>query len=695
MLFDFITCYEDNDKIVIWGKKNGNNIRIEDKDFEKRFYVEKKARDNLEKQNIPYKDVEKETILGETKQVLQIEVPQHRDFSSYVSLVEKMHKYRVNLFDADVTPEKKYMYRHRLKPFMKYKKTENGYEHVGTSDEELTSMKISLTLNHRTETIEEIQTDEYTFKGRESEMLERFKHVFLENDPDIILMKRGYKLLPFLQERCAKKGIHIRFHRWNDEKIRYRGGSSFHTYGKTRYSDHPIRLRGRILIDKATMVGEKTTLTSVKELCQITGCKPQASVSRSWGSIFQQALIRNMVEKEVLVPYKQKPIDDPMTMKDLAKADQGGLSLNTKIGFHKDVVEIDFSSMYPWIIHNKNVSAETILKDDDAEDVPPDVPIRISREKKGLISDVIKPLIDRRMNLKERDDEESKERSKALKWVLVTSYGYLRYREFKLGLASSHMTICSYSRDILVQAKKIAENHGFEVVHGIVDSLYLKKKGMTEDEVQHVCDEIGYETGIPITIEGMLDWIVFLPSINDIKKPTPTKHYGVYQDGEIKARGITIRKRTKSHYTKKYQQECLEMMKEKETEEGLKHLLSKLIRKAKMYVEHVREQKKEDLSITQTIGKKEYKKNVPQKTIQDKLAKKSIKKKPGQKITYYHGRRQASLLTEDASVDKDKYEKNILKSLYELYQGLSITKSTIRKRYENYEQTRLTEYRNT
>ena len=67
-------------------------------------------------------------------------------------------------------------------------------------------------------------------------------------------------------------------------------------------------------------------------------------------------------------------------------------------------------------------------------------------------------------------------RYSALKWILVTSFGYLGFNNAKFGRIDAHIAVCAFDRKILLDTTKIAEQNGFRVLHGIVDSVWLQKK---------------------------------------------------------------------------------------------------------------------------------------------------------------------------------------------------------------------------
>jgi DNA polymerase I len=94
---------------------------------------------------------------------------------------------------------------------------------------------------------------------------------------------------------------------------------------------------------------------------------------------------------------------------------------------------------------------------------------------------------------KETKDEKLREiydkRQSALKWILVTCFGYLGYKNAKFGTVDGHMGVCAFGRNILFKASSLAEKRGFRVIHGIVDSLWLKKEGR-QLEIMLVCVKI-------------------------------------------------------------------------------------------------------------------------------------------------------------------------------------------------------------
>jgi DNA polymerase-2 len=102
--------------------------------------------------------------------------------------------------------------------------------------------------------------------------------------------------------------------------------------------------------------------------------------------------------------------------------------------------------------------------------------------------------------------------------------------------------VCAWDRKILVDTARIAERRGFEVMHGIVDSLWVQKAGANREDYMRLKTEIEAETGFAISFEGIYKWVVFLPSKVDPDIPVLNRYFGVYQTGDLKVRGIEARR---------------------------------------------------------------------------------------------------------------------------------------------------------
>jgi DNA polymerase-2 len=126
--------------------------------------------------------------------------------------------------------------------------------------------------------------------------------------------------------------------------------------------------------------------------------------------------------------------------------------------------------------------------------------------------------------------------------MLVTCFGYLGYRNARFGRIEAHEAVTAFGRESLLQAKEICEAEGFELLHAITDSLWIRKKGFREEEVLDLCQKISEATGITMSLEGIYRWMAFLPSKGNPESPVANRYFGLFQSGKIKARGLAFRR---------------------------------------------------------------------------------------------------------------------------------------------------------
>jgi DNA polymerase elongation subunit (family B) len=117
----------------------------------------------------------------------------------------------------------------------------------------------------------------------------------------------------------------------------------------------------------------------------------------------------------------------------------------------------------------------------------PEAGYRLCRRREGLVPRTLRPILGLRERLKARSKEvkaeeaaQYKERQTALKWMLVTCFGYLGYKNARFGRIEAHEAVTAYGRDKLLAAKEIFEDAGFTVLHGLTDCLWVQKPGPTD-----------------------------------------------------------------------------------------------------------------------------------------------------------------------------------------------------------------------
>ncbi len=380
---------------------------------------------------------------------------------------------------------------------------------------------------------------------------------FRRFDPDLILTDHGDAwLFPKLTEWCKETGLHVDISRDKEREIQTKQAGSYFVYGQTIHRGAQSHLFGRWHIDRRNaMMFNEYGLEGVLEQARVTGIGAQEMARKSPGAGITAMQMVTALRTGVMIPLHKQQAEGRKTLASLVRADKGGLIYQPIVGLHRDVAQIDFTSMYPSIMVRHNISPEVT----DREQAEP-----------GLIPQTLKPLLEKRMQLKElistldeRDCQMKlmKERSAALKWLLVVCFGYLGYKNARFGQIESHEMVTAISRELMLQAKEVAEDMGFVVLHMYVDSLFVQKDGLKEkQDFESLLKAITEQTKIPIMMEGVYRWVCFPPSRRDARIAVPNRYFGVLNNGDVKYRGIEARRRDIPLWVKKIQLEVLSCM---------------------------------------------------------------------------------------------------------------------------------------
>ncbi|MDY6771318.1 MAG: DNA polymerase domain-containing protein, partial [Candidatus Nanohaloarchaea archaeon] len=127
----------------------------------------------------------------------------------------------------------------------------------------------------------------------------------------------------------------------------------------------------------------------------------------------------------------------------------------------------------------------------------------------------------------------------------------------KWGVLRNHETINAYAREVLLTAKEVFEQHGWRVVHGIVDSIWLQQHEENPTDIQDLCDQITEATDIRLDFEAHYDWIAFCPK-RETGGGALTRYFGKKNDGGFKVRGIELRQHSTPAFVKDVQEDLLE-----------------------------------------------------------------------------------------------------------------------------------------
>jgi len=404
--------------------------------------------------------------------------------------------------------------------------------------------------------------DDVELDGSQESILRGIEDLVASKDPDILMTDGGDAfVMPYLARKAAELGVEMRLGR-DPDKFAERKGKSYFTYGKIVFKPGQYILRGRLHLDRGHFAMRESDFAGLAELSRLSTLTPQEQARLTPGTAFTAMQTNLAYQDGCLVVWKKNRPEDFKDAENLLRGDRGGFTFEPEVGVHEGLYELDFSSLYPSIMVRYNISAETL----DCACCPtdglpvPELRYHLCTRRVGIVGRVLKPLIERRRYYKKMKKEPGPlrdvytGRDTILKWTLVTAFGYQGYSNARFGRIECHEAINAYARDILVHTMEIAESHGYEVVHGIVDSVWLRPKP-NADPIEKVREHIAGSIGLPIELEGRYKWIVFLPC-KTTGVGALNRYYGLFQDDEFKLRGIELRK----HDTPEFINICQEAM---------------------------------------------------------------------------------------------------------------------------------------
>ncbi len=539
-----------------------------------------------------------------------------------------------------------------------------------------------------------------------TEVLQTLNWHLYHYDPDIIITSWGdVSLFPTLVGTAARYRIPLLLNRDQAQGYFLTKERSYWTYGQVVHRDAAFMLAGRWHMDaeNSFIMGE-SDLEGVIELSRLTQLPIQKQSRAAIGTGLASMQMSYAYRNNILIPAEKKEGEDFKTADELLLSDRGGLVFIPEGGYHENVAELDFASMYPSLMEMHNISPETINCSCCRNGVVPELGYTICEKRRGIVPATLKPVLKKRAYYKARrkaatTQEEYRKydrRQNALKWMLVTCFGYLGYKNARFGRIEAHESVNAFSRDALLTAKEIAENNGYHLVHAIIDCLWLKKPGATHEDYERLCGMIKDAVGVDISLEGIYKWILFPSSKTDPGIPTAGKYVGWYDHGDVKIRGIEVRRKDTPVYIKKMQARLLEMLAEAKGVGDVRALVPDLLREASFYLNELRSGRVDpkELVLRRRVQKEmeEYSNNNLNAMVVRELAQFGIAVRPGEMIEFIivdqTGKRDAqkakSLLTYQHwdGYDIEKYTELLLKAVETLLSPFGYDLEKLGEHYE-------------
>jgi len=271
------------------------------------------------------------------------------------------------------------------------------------------------------------------------------------------------------------------------------------------------------------------------------------------------------------------------------------------------------------------------------------------------------------------------------------SFGYLGFRNARYGRIEAHESTTAYSREMLLRAKDLAEAQGFRMLHALVDSMWLQKPGAGAQAYAALTREIERVTNLPVYVEGVYNWVAFLPSRLHPGVGVPNRYMGVFQDGSTKVRGIEVRRSDVPALVEAMQARMLQEMFAAPTIAALQARLPPVLGILEEALVRLREGSvgPHDLALTATISQEPqgYRSNHPIALAARLMAKSGIRLHPGEAIQYVvvdadakireERVRPATLLGTDWTYDQDYYAELLVRAAETVLEPFGYTRERL------------------
>ena len=427
-------------------------------------------------------------------------------------------------------------------------------------------------------------------------------------------------------------------------------------------------------------IGEERYL-ALAQLSRTCSIKPDKALRLTPGQINTYLHYKVANKRNYVIPEEKRSMENPKTLRELHKMDKGGLIFYPEPGIYEDVCKCDFSSMYPNIIVNNNISSETINCDCCSDPIKvPDASWSFCSKEKGIIAQGIQKVLEKRNELKKRmkkaqgrEKDVLDRRQRTLKTILVTCFGYLGFSNFVFSRVECKESVMAFGREILRKSKLIAEKRDLKVIYGIVDSLFVRGE---VSEFSNYLEEVTEKLGIELENDGIFDKIVFPPQDPEKKHGVANKYFGILEDGELEGRGVVFRQSQAPKAIKEVQKEIIRSFMEnysvKETVRVSRRLLDKI---------KFNSSERENFTFLTRLRKPldSYKREPPHV----KAAKRSEREfSPGSFVKYVYTEKGPVVLEESYGepLKMNKYEEWFVKALSEVLSVKSVSEKEASKR---------------
>ena len=271
---------------------------------------------------------------------------------------------------------------------------------------------------------------------------------------------------------------------------------------------------------------------------------------------------------------------------------EGAFVLTPKRGVHKNIILLDFGSMYPSIIMSNNMSPECLCgpEETDAFEIEG---VRFRKNPKGIVPLTIEEFMQFRKSVKSEMKKYARDdpmyavldlRQYSIKQMIAAIYGFFGFVGSRLYYPKIAGSITAMGRKNLRTTVTFLAEQGYECIYGDTDSLMIQVKGDLMEEghkIEQMVNEFwkkkAKEQGMYLapTMEFEIAYSHFLLSVKKRYAGRCTFYKGRPSD-EIILKGFEAKRSDSSLVTRKVQKDVINMILMERPEQEIRNYIRKV-----------------------------------------------------------------------------------------------------------------------
>jgi DNA polymerase elongation subunit (family B) len=511
-------------------------------------------------------------------------------------------------------------------------------------------------------------------KGKEREMIWNF--IQIAKEYDVLVAWNGDAFdFPYLEMRARKLGISFTWRYWQklDLMWKFKSLKPLQSYAldavsKSELGEEKIKFDGKIIdlylnnkdllcrynIQDCLLMKKLDEKYNITKFLDVMSSKTNCFLEEIQ---YPTIIVDNCVLRKV--KELKMNLHFPYRGRMEKKKFEGAYVMEPPAGQHKNLLVLDFTSLYNRIMQSWNISPETLNKGSDRIHVP-ESEIYFGKETKGILPIILEELEKERNFYKKRRNQADKgspeyERNDMLqnsvKTILLSFYGVMgnpTSRYYHNDIAGS---VTRIGRWLIKASKTLLEDKGYKILYIDTDSLLVKLDTDNLDEQINIGNNLSSDLNsfyikllesfnidmenrkIEMKFEKVASRIIF---VGDEKRGTKKRYAGIQTweegkkvDNKFFAKGLELVRTDWSNFAKRLQKEVImQVFSDKIPEE-----IGGFILREREKVEK-KELSKEDLVISQMLTKKleEYKTDIPHVKVAKEMLNRGKEVWTGQKI---------------------------------------------------------------